>query len=119
MTMNENARKAFEELQQLGCPVRDWGEDEGYPPGTAFILIAVNTDASEHYFDDSGKFIKEHVVDGKWVNPMGVRQDIHEVLRRHNLVSDLFSSAHRVIYNDPDAAGLPHSSPHMNIYEET
>ena len=117
MAMSENASKAFEELRTLGCPVREWGEQEGYPEGTAFILIWANEDNSEIFFDDSGKYLKEHVVNGRWVNPMGVRQDVHEILKNHHLVSDLFSSGQLVIYNDPDAAGSVHAAGYMNLYK--
>jgi len=108
MVMSINARKAFEELKNLGAPVRDWGKNEGYGKHVAFVLIWANDDTSEIYADRSGRYIKEQYVDGKYINPFGIRQDIHEILKKYNLVTDWWHEGQLIIYNDPDAPGYHH-----------
>lgn len=109
MAMSENARSAFEELQKLGAPVRDWGENDGYPPDTAFVLIWANDDATEVFADISGEHIRELYVDGRYINPMGFRQDVHEILARYNLVTEWQHRGQVVVYNAPDAPGTSHA----------
>ncbi len=114
--MPDNARKAFEELQALGISVYDWGEEEGYSKHVAFVLIWANDDGSEVYADIDQRYVKEIVVDGKIINPNGIRQDVHEVLKKYNLVSDWHSGGQLCIYKDSDALGMKHAADYNNYY---
>jgi hypothetical protein len=113
MAMTDAAREAFDELLAIGAPVRDWGEEEGYGDHVAFVLIWANEDTSQVFVDNTRKYIKEDVIDGRYVNPMGYRQDIHEILAKHDLVSAWEGGGHIVIYNDPDAIGIRHNAEWM------
>jgi len=109
MTMHSNAQKAFDELKALGVSVFDWGEEEGYGEHVAFVMVWANDDKTEVFADRSGKYIREEYVDGRYINPLGYRQDVHEILKKYSLVSDWDNPGQIVIYNDPDAPGFHHA----------
>lgn len=108
MAMTDSARKAFTALQALGATVCEWGVDDGYPADTAFVLIWANDDTSEVFADNSGKHIREEFVDGRYINPLGYRQDVHEILAKYDLVTDWANAGQIVVYNSPDAPGFRH-----------
>ena len=109
MPMSENARMAFDELQKLGAPVRAWGVEDGYSEGVAFVLIWANDDSSEIFADSKGLYIREEYRNGRYINPLGIRQDVHEIFAKYNLVTDWWDYGQLVVYNDPDAPGMNHA----------
>ena len=108
MGMSEDARRAFEELQQLGATVFDWGEEEGYEGDVAFVMVWANDITTEVFADRSGKYIREEYIDGRFINPLGYRQDVHEILKKYNLVTDWANEGQVCVYNDTDAPGFRH-----------
>lgn len=109
MGMSERAQRAFDELQAIGAPVMAWGKEEGYGDGVAFVLIWASDDGSEVFADITGRRIRERVENGKYINPMGYRQDVHEILAKHRMVTDWHNHGQVVVYEDPDAPGFNHA----------
>lgn len=108
--MSPNARKAFEELKKIGAPVMEWSEQEGYGPGVVFVMIWANDDSSQVFADIDGRRINEEFRDGRFINPHGYRQDVHEIFARYDLVTAWHNHGQVVVYDDPDATGFRHST---------
>ncbi|QDS92480.1 hypothetical protein FF011L_12230 [Roseimaritima multifibrata] len=108
--MTNEARLAFEKLVELGAEPLDWDiYNPSVEPHIAFGLSAQVTRLGKSLFvDPGGQDIIETMVDGEWHNPGGVRQDVHEILRQHHLVSDWYNSVVLCVYNDPSAPGYDH-----------
>ena len=105
MPMTNNAREAFNRLLRMGVPVMDWGEREGYGAAAQFVLIHASRDGRERFADINGEWVRESWVNGEYINPMGIRQDIHEVLEEHRLRHDWQNPMHVVIYECDAARG--------------
>ncbi|GAB5517188.1 hypothetical protein [Rhodopirellula baltica] len=107
--MTDAARAAFNELTELGAEPIDWGE---YAEGETHIAFGLSTEVKKDgrpiFVDYRGETIVEQLVRGEWHNPSGVRQDVHEILRRHHLVSDWQDHVIRCVYNDPYCPGRSH-----------
>lgn len=108
-SMPANARRAFDELKQLGASVKEWGVADGYGDGVAFVLIWANDDGSQVFADTSGNYIREKYIDGRYLNPRGFRQDVHEIFAKYNLVTDWHNHGQVVVYDDFDAPGFNHA----------
>ncbi|ELP30241.1 hypothetical protein [Rhodopirellula baltica] len=108
--MTSEARAAFDKLVELGAEPIDWGADNASDENhIAFGISSQVTKLGKSLFvDPSGEDIVEVMINGEWHNPGGVRQDVHEILRQHHLVSDWYNSAILCIYNDPYAPGCNH-----------
>lgn len=112
MSMTPNAAAAFAKLEARGVSVRAWGKAEGYGPETQFVIIDESRDGDEVFADQDGGWLKEAFVNGIWVNPCGIRHDIHEVLAEHNLATD-WANLGQVVVFDADArdvAGYHHKA---------
>lgn len=61
------------------------GEKDGYRPGTVFALSTEDETGYRRFADQSGDWIRESWVNGEYINPLGLRQDVHEIFTEHNL----------------------------------
>lgn len=106
--MTENTKAAFDELTKIGASVLEWDmEDE---PHIAFHISGETNEGEPLFVDFRCREIQERYEDGRVINPQGVRQDVHEILRKYHLVTDWHDSAMIVVYNDPYAAGQHHDN---------
>lgn len=100
--MTSEARAAFDKLVELGAEPTDWGADDA--SGDNHIAFGISSQVTKLgkslFVDPSGEDIVEVMINGEWHNPGGVRQDVHEILRQHHLVSDWYNSAILCIYNE-------------------
>jgi hypothetical protein len=97
---------AMAELAAIGVIIVD---ADGCGDHVAFLFAARSRDGLEAFGCYRAQAVREQVIDGKLINPHGVRQDVHEILARHDLVTDWLNPGQVVVYNDPDAAGMQHS----------
>lgn len=100
---SEHARQAFEALKQLGAYVHLVPEEDH----AAFTMGWVDKDDNP-LADIDGRRIKEVFEHGRFINPYGYRQDVHEILRKHRLVTDWENFGTIVVYEDPETAGMQH-----------
>lgn len=107
MTMSKRAQRAFDELKELGASVMHWGPEEGYSDGVAFVLIWANDDG-EVFACIEGRRVKERIEGDRVVNPCGYRQDVHEILKKHELVTDWETRGQVAVYEDREAPGFKH-----------
>lgn len=107
--MKLTTRQAFEELKALGVPVHDWGVDDGCNADTVFVMIWRNDDTGEVFFDDTRHYIREEYGDGRFVNPFGFRQDVHEILARYDLFTENGGMGQVLVYENSDSTGMSHS----------
>ncbi len=107
--MKPRTKEAFEELQALGVPVYEWGVEDGYNAATVFVMIWRNDDTGEVFFDDTRHYIREEYEGGRYVNPFGFRQDVHEILARYNLSTENGGMGQVLVYDEPDSTGVSHS----------
>jgi hypothetical protein len=100
---SEHARQAFEELKKLGAYVHP-------VPDEAHIAFTMGwIDKNENPLADiNGRRVKEVFELGRFINPYGYRQDVHEILRKHRLVTDWHDFGLVVVYEDPEAVGMQH-----------
>lgn len=106
--MSKNAQGAFDELKKIGALVFEWGEAEGYADNVAFVMIWANEDSTEIFADSTGRYIKERTENGKVINPLGYRQDVHEIFKKYGLVTDWESRGQLIVFDDQDAPGYSH-----------
>ena len=97
------------DLRALGVTVCEWGEADGYPEGTSFVFLWRNEETMEVFADNDGRAIKEVFQDGRFINPIGYREDVHQVLARYELVTDWANKGQVVVYRDKSAPGFNHS----------
>ena len=105
MAMTEKARAAYEELKALGAYLIESDQEH-----IAFFLHEQNLDQTEFFHDMTGRHIREEFVNGEYRNPVGVRQDVHEIFRKYELVTDHEDETHLAVYNDPYSAGWSHDN---------
>jgi len=99
---------AKEELRELCVHVYDDDLEEDF---VAFMFGSYTEDEylNKIYFADMhGEKVQEKVVDGSIVNPRGVRQDVHDILRKYRFVTDWQTHTVVVVYSYYDAPGLNH-----------
>lgn len=106
--MTPNARAAFDKLCAMGVSVMPWGKADGYCAATQFVLIWASDDGSEVFADIDGRRVREEVIDGQLVNCMNIREDVHAILRQHELTTDWQNSGQMTIMDGPDAVGYRH-----------
>lgn len=107
--MKENTRAAFEDLKSLGVSVYEWGEAEGYCSETVFVFVWADDMTIEVFFDDTGKYIREEYQNGRYQNPWGYRQDVHEILAKYKLKTESYGNGQIAVYDDPEASGFDHA----------
>ncbi len=98
MSMSENASIAFNKLKKIGAPVFDFGKQDGYRPNTEFVLATMNGDGDQCFADLSGEWIKESWVNGEYINPLGLRQDVHEIFTEHHLDYEWENNGQLVVF---------------------
>lgn len=93
------ARKAIDELKELGAPVYDHLAGEN---GANFIIGAELRNSEDRYFADYyGEEIREYIDDnGAVINAFGVRQDVIDILDHNNLRSEWINPAQLGVYDD-------------------
>ena len=109
MDRDKQVSQVKTELLALGVDVRNWGEADGYPEGTAFVFLWRNEETMEVFADNSGQQFLETFGSERFLSPIGYREDVHQVLARNELVTDWANKGQIVVYSDKDAAGFSHA----------
>jgi len=113
-TQSRRLELAAQELRDLGVDVFP------APPDREHIAFQFSTWSKDQVFADrSGEHFREEVVDGHFVNPMGYRQDVHEVLRKHRLVTDWWDEHTIDVSRDSNSPGWTHGYKlYLSEYDE-
>lgn len=110
MDRRQEIEQAKAELRNLGVDVMDWGEADGYSEGTAFVFIWRNDETGEVFADNTGRCVSE-MFDGKrYRNPIGYREDVHQILARYELVTEWANAGQIAVYIEKDAPGFSHAA---------
>jgi len=89
MPKTENGRLAIAALKQAGIEVNeDWDDAVTEYGATQFAIANKCCDGWHRYFDMTGDWIKESVVNGEVINRSGVRHSIVEILDEFGLEFD-------------------------------
>jgi len=111
MALSERAQKAVDELRKLGVPVHELEEEEGHLTARVFLFDIRRADPAK--FDDeweyfAGEHVRERFENGRYINPLGIRQDVHEILAKYELWTEWDNSSQVAVSEGPDATGYPH-----------
>ena len=101
-------KQAAAELEELGVFVH-WPESEEFEH-RGFYFAWADADKSEIFYDRNGEYFQEYEQDREIRNPNGYRQDVHEILLKYRLVTDLLDYGTIVVYGYYDAPGCNHHS---------
>lgn len=89
MKKTQNGRLAIASLKMVGVEViEDWGDEVTEFGELQFAIASKSSGGDDVYFDMPGGSIRESFVNGEYINSMGVRQDIIEILTKHQLEFD-------------------------------
>jgi len=95
-------------LLGLGVTIHEPEGDESESPELEFSFSWCNRAKSEVFFDRTGKYFLSYPENGPNMNPMDVRQDVHEILAKYEPSTDYYGMGIIEVYSGPNTAGWPH-----------
>ncbi len=100
MAKTKNGKLAIEALKHAGIEVVEDLSDEETEYGTTQFAIADKSYNGWHkYFDMSGQWIRESVVNGEIINRSGIRHSIVEILDQFCLEFDFYDGGTLEVYD--------------------
>ena len=100
MAKTENGRLAIAALKLAGIEViEDWNDTVTEFGSTQFAIASKSYNGWAKYFDMSGDWIKESVVNGEVINRSGIRQSIVEILEQFCLEYDFYDGGTLEVYD--------------------
>ena len=99
MARTANSDSAIAELEAKGIGVlKNWSREDT----VQFAIAHACEYGVNKYFDMSGEWIKESIVNGEYVNRSAVRQDIIEILDQHRLEFDFYDRGTIVVCDNSE-----------------
>ena len=108
MAKTENGRLAIAALKKAGIEVNEgWDEAVTEYCSTQFAIADKSYDGWQKYFDTTGQWIKESVVNGEVINRSGVCHRIIEILDQFCLEFDFYDRGTMAVYDFKEGHRTP------------